>query len=159
MTREMILRNRLEMASHNLDCYSADYLGATPKEGMEKEHAEAAAEVEVLEAWLKEFHSSRTDSTREFIGTINGWCGCSTWDGKPMARDLRFDVDIGIDFDGDERQFGIGPEVMDWFIGENDGCGRYDIEKDRRYGPGSRLIKITVDRINYVRSVEWVEAE
>ena len=56
MTREAILRNRLEMASHNLHCFSANYLGTTPKAGMEAEHAEAAAEVEMLEAWLKEFN-------------------------------------------------------------------------------------------------------
>ena len=50
MTREMILRNRLEMASHNLLCYSANYLCDTPKDGMEEEHKEAAAEVEMLKA-------------------------------------------------------------------------------------------------------------
>ena len=61
MTREMILTNRLEMASHNLYCYSANYLMDTPKAGYEKEHTEAAAEVELLKAWLKEF---KTDAGR-----------------------------------------------------------------------------------------------
>jgi len=54
MTRETILRNRLDMASHNLLCCSANYLCTVPKVGMEAEHRQAADEVEILEAWLKE---------------------------------------------------------------------------------------------------------
>lgn len=159
MTREMILRNRLKMAEHNLHCFSADYLGSTPKEGMEAEHTEAAAEVEMLEVWLKEFRSTRLDSTREFVGHINGWSGGRTYDGKPMAQDLRFEVDTGASYlYGDERMFDIGHEVQDWFIGEDGKCGRYDIEKDNRYGRG-RLIRITVDQINCIRSIEWVVAD
>lgn len=56
MTREMILRNRLEMASHNLFCLSDNYLCTTPKAGKEEEHRETAAEVEMLKAWIKEFN-------------------------------------------------------------------------------------------------------
>jgi len=58
MTREMILRDRLDMACHNLLCYSETYLMDTPKAGYEKKHAEAAAEVEMLEDWLKEFDTN-----------------------------------------------------------------------------------------------------
>jgi hypothetical protein len=125
MTREMLLRNRLDMVSHNLLCCSANYLLSEPKPGMEKEFTEAAAEVEMIKAWLNEFHTTHTDSTREFIGHIAGHTGCMTWDGKPLADNLRFDVDIGTDYKGDERMFNIGPEVQNWFIGENGGCGRY----------------------------------
>jgi|GEM_PF-5813246 len=55
MTRETILRNRLQMAEHNLQCCSANYLCTVPREGHEDEYKEAAAEVEILENWLKEF--------------------------------------------------------------------------------------------------------
>ena len=157
MTREKILRDRLEMASHNLMCYSVNLLMDTPKAGYEKQHKEAATEVEMLKAWLNEFHSSRVDSTREFIGHIDGWRIESTYDGRPLATILMFEVDTGAYYlDGDRRVFELGPEVQSWFIGENDNCGKYDIEKDRR---DSRLITITVDRVEYVRSIEWVEEQ
>ena len=58
MTREMILRNRLEMVSHNLYCYSANYLMTTPKGGYEEQHKEAAIEVEILTTWLKELQGA-----------------------------------------------------------------------------------------------------
>ena len=157
MTREMILRNRLEIASHNLYCLSDNYLCTTPKAGKEDEHKEAAAEVEMLKAWLKEFHRTHTDSTVEYVGHICGWAGDRTYDGRPLVKDLRFEVDTGAGFlYGDRRTFGIGPEVQSWFIGEDGRCGSYDIEKDQRR---SRLVKITVDRIEYVRAIEWLVAE
>lgn len=56
MTREMILRNRLEMVEHNLYCYSKNYICTVPKDGYEKEFNEAATEVEMLKDWLKEFN-------------------------------------------------------------------------------------------------------
>ena len=156
MTRETILRNRLEMASHNLFCLSANYLCTTPKEGMERDHAEAAAEVEMLKTWLKEFHNSCSDSKREFIGYIDAIkCG-STYDNKPCVDYLTFEVETGERFRGDCRIFQVGQEVRSWFIGEDGRCGNYDIEKDKR---DSRLLKITVDCIEYVRSIEWVVAE
>lgn len=157
MTRESILRSRLEMASHNLYCFSANYLCTIPKEGMEKKHKEAAAEVEMLEAWLKEFPSTRIDSTIEFIGHISSISHGRTYDGQPMADDIEFEVDTGADYlYGDRRILHVGPEVQDWFLGGEYGCGRYDVEKDRR---DSRLLKITVDRINYIRAIEWAVNE
>lgn len=157
MTRETILRNRLELASHNLFCCSANYLCTVPKEGQEKDFQEYAAEVEMLKAWLKEFHRTNSDSIIEFVGHIS-YVSCGrTYDGIPIADDIEFKVDTGADyFDGDCRIFRIGQEVLDWFIGGEHGCGRYDAEKDHR---DSRLLKITVDRINYVRSIEWVVDE
>jgi len=157
MTREMILRNRLEMASHNLMCYSETYAMQTPKADYEEQHKEATAEVDILKTWLKEFHNTRIGSVREFIGHITGWSVGSTYDGCPLAIILYFEVDTGACYlDGDRRIFEIGPEVQKWFVGENGGCGSYDIEKDRR---SSRHIKITVDRIDYVRRIEWVIEE
>ncbi|MCL2704426.1 MAG: hypothetical protein FWE91_12620 [Defluviitaleaceae bacterium] len=157
MTRELILRNRLEMANHNLYCYSGNYLCTIPKQGKEKEFIEATAEVAMLEAWLKEFHRSNTNSTREFVGHISGWSGGRTYDDQPLAKDLIFVVDTGASYlDGDRRTFGIAPEVQDWFIGKHGKCGKYDIEKNQR---NSRLVKITVDKIEYVRAIEWVVAE
>lgn len=157
MTRETILRNRLDMALHNLQCYSANLLMTEPKEGCEAEYHEAVAEVEMLKAWLKEFHFTRTDGTREFVGHITGWSGARTYDGKPLAKDLGFEVDTGAGYlYGDGRIFNIGLEVQNWFVGEDGKCGSYDIEKDRRC---SRLVKITVDWIEFVRSIEWVVNE
>lgn len=159
MTRKMILSNKLEMASHNLMCYSENYLMDTPKAGYEEQHKEAAAEVEILKAWLNEFHSTRLDSTREFIGIINGWGWSRTYDGHPLAAGLRFEVDTGDYYThGDVRIFDIAPEVQHWFVGEDGNCGKYDIEKDRRYGR-SQLVKITVDSIERVRRIEWAFEE
>lgn len=157
MTREMILRNRLEMSEHNLYCYSKNYICTEPKDGKEKEFKKAAAEVEMLKDWLREFHSSRTDSTVVFVGHLSGISYGRTYDDKPLADSIEFEVDTGADYlDGDRRIFRVGHEVQDWFIGKDGKCGSYDIEKDRR---SSRLLKITVDRILYVRAIEWAEED
>jgi hypothetical protein len=158
MTREQILRDRLEMAKHNLYCYAANYLGTIPKEGFEAEYKQATAEVKMLETWLKEFHlNTCRDSTLEFVGHITTTSCCNTYDGKPMADYIEFEVDTGAHYlDGDRRMFHVGQEVQDWFIGDQNRCGRYDIEKDRRE---SRSIKITVDKIGYIRSMEWAVEE
>ena len=58
MTRETILRNRLEMTNHNLYCCSENYLMTKPKKGMEQEHKKVAEEVEILTAWIKEFQNA-----------------------------------------------------------------------------------------------------
>jgi len=127
----------------------------TPKEGRVEQYKESAAEVEMLKAWLKEFHNTRTDSTREFVGYITSTGYGEAYDGKLLATSLGFEVETGAPYlYGDKRTFGIGPEVMGWFVGENGGCGSYDIEKDRR---DSRLVKITVDISDFVRMIEWVE--
>jgi hypothetical protein len=157
LTRENFLRDRLEMAQHNLDCYSSNFSCTSPKEGMENQHKETAAEVEMLRTWLKEFHSTNTESTREFTGNINGWSSGTTWNGKPLAIVLDFEVETGADYlYGDRRIFNLSSDVQHWFIGENGGCGKYDTEKDCRE---SRLVKITVDKIEYVRSIEWAVNE
>jgi hypothetical protein len=157
MTREQILRDRLEMAKHNLYCYAANHLGTVAKEGFEAEHKQAAAEIELLEAWLREFPGSRIDSTMEFVGHINGVSYGRTYDDQPIANDIEFEVDTGAHYlDGDRRIFRVGPEVQDWFFGDQSRCGKYDIEKARRE---SRLIKITVDRIGYIRSMWWAVEE
>jgi len=154
MTREQILRNQLDMASHNLSCYSANLLMDTPKPGYEEQHKEAAAEVEMLKIWLKEFHRSNTDSTREFIGTISEMKSGKTYDGKPLIDHLGFLVDIGKSWlDGDRRIFNVGPEVQEWLV-----SGQYDIDRHERYDEGkSDTVRITVDTIEYIRAIEWAE--
>lgn len=154
MKREQFLRNRLEMASHNLMCYSANYSMTEPKEGFEAEYKEASEEVEMLQAWIKEFRHDRSDAMREFVGHIDSIQYGKTWDGEPRATEIEFEVDTGEEYTrGDVRIFHLGVEVQGWFIGENNTCGKYDIEKDHR---DSRLLKITVDSINCVRYIEWV---
>ena len=157
MSRESILRERLEMAQHNLLCYSKSYLCNAPNEGMENEYKKSLAEVEILKAWVKEFHSTRTDSTREFVGYINGIAHGSTCDGKPFGDFIEFEVETGAGYThGDVRTFHIGQEVQNWFVGEGNCCGKYVSEKDHR---DSIFLKITVDKIEYIRSIEWVVAE
>lgn len=154
MKREQFLRNSLEMASHNLMCYSASYAMTEPKEGFEAEYKEASEEVEMLQAWIKEFRHDGSNAMREFIGHINGIQYGKTYDGEPRATEIEFEVDTGEWCTrGDVRIFHLGVEVQGWFIGENNACGKYDIEKDRR---DSRLLKITVDSINCIRYIEWV---
>jgi hypothetical protein len=149
MTREEILRKRLQMARRNLSCCSY-YIGK-PKEGMEKEYEETAAEIKILETWLKEFHSTRTDSTREFVGHISVTTCDQTYDGKPSVYSIEFEVDTGDDYQGDRRTFRVGEEVQNWII-----SGKFDIERERR---DSRLVKITVDKIEFVHSIEWAVTE
>ncbi|MCL2210828.1 MAG: hypothetical protein FWB95_02780 [Treponema sp.] len=62
MTRENILQKSLEMAKHNLYCYSADYLSSRPKAGYEKEYAQTKEEINVLESWLKEIQNKNDSS-------------------------------------------------------------------------------------------------
>jgi hypothetical protein len=53
--RKAILDARLQMASHNLLCYSANYAMTMPKEGHETEWVKTVTEVAELQDWLKEF--------------------------------------------------------------------------------------------------------
>ena len=64
VTRESILKKALEMADHNLYCTSANMLMTKPKAGQEADHAEYAAEGEILRAWLAELAS--TDPVAKF---------------------------------------------------------------------------------------------
>lgn len=161
MTREQILRDRLRQVSNNLYHCSTNYLMTIPKAGYEEEHKRAAAEVELLQTWLKEFPPCRLDGYTEFIGILNANSWCRTGDGKSRADTLSFTVDIGKDSyrDGDYRVFYVGQEARDWFVGvggTDNGCGRYDLEKERRQ---SRVMKLMVDRVGYVRAIEWLVAE
>lgn len=45
---DLTLKEQLEMASHNLLCYSSNYLMSEPKLGFVKEYLEALQEVERL---------------------------------------------------------------------------------------------------------------
>ncbi|MCD7948283.1 MAG: hypothetical protein LUG13_08350 [Oscillospiraceae bacterium] len=73
MTREKILRDRLEMASHNLLCYSENLLMDKPKAGYEAEHKAAAEEVEMLQVWLKEFQTAEPSSTIVDLSSEKFW--------------------------------------------------------------------------------------
>ena len=64
LTREKILRDRLEMARHNLYCYSANHLCTAAKEGKEKEYEEALAEVRTLDIWLMELRAASTENNQ-----------------------------------------------------------------------------------------------
>ena len=58
ITRKSILQDRLDMARHNLRCYSrysAGSLEEIPKDGYKTEFAEAKKEVAIIEEWLAEF--------------------------------------------------------------------------------------------------------
>ena len=54
VTRESILKKALEMANHNLYCTSENLLMTKPKAGQEADHAEYAAEGDILRVWLAE---------------------------------------------------------------------------------------------------------
>ena len=58
VTRASILKKAKEMANHNLYCVSDDYAMSRPKAGMEAEHAEYAAESDLLRDWLAELTDS-----------------------------------------------------------------------------------------------------
>jgi len=153
ISRERILLERLGMARHNLLCYSKNYLCTVPNEGMEDQYKETVAEIKILEAWLKEFHSTHTDSTREFVGYINSFYTAQAVDKEPLALSVEFKVETGDDYLGDVRVFYIGQEVQNWFVGS---YNKYDREKDHRE---SRVLKITVDKIECIRSIEWAIKE
>jgi hypothetical protein len=52
--RIKILEKALEMAEHNLYCYSKNYLMTEPKPKYEKEWQEANDESNILREWIKE---------------------------------------------------------------------------------------------------------
>lgn len=54
MTKRDVLQKAIEMANHNVFCYSANYLMTEPKAGYEKEHKEAVEELQILESILQE---------------------------------------------------------------------------------------------------------
>jgi len=97
MTRETILRNRLEMATHNLQCHSRNWAMTEPKDGCEAEHKEAAEEVEMLQAWLKEFHRSRSDSKVTYIGYLSTASYAPCTDGKARANEMSLRWTPGLD--------------------------------------------------------------
>jgi len=73
MTRESILKKALEMANHNLYCTSANYLMTEAKAGQEAEHAEYAAEAELLKAWLAELADPTTKFERDLQDARDGY--------------------------------------------------------------------------------------
>lgn len=156
MTRREILKNRLEMARHNLYCASDDYAMSRAKEGYEAEYKEALEEVKILESWVKEFPSRREDGVREFVGHISATSYKKNIYGRAYMDEVEFGVETGEGIAyADDRIFHAGKEVQDWFIGDDgSGCGRYDTEKDSQ---NSVLVKIEVDSINCIRSIEWAE--
>lgn len=56
MERIDILKARLEMASHNLLCYSSNYLMSVPKLGHETDWQDAQDEIALLEQMIKELN-------------------------------------------------------------------------------------------------------
>ncbi len=57
MTRTDVLCKALQMADHNLLCYSRTYGMNSPKEGMEAKWEEAREESQILKEMLVEFGS------------------------------------------------------------------------------------------------------
>ena len=57
--RIAILDEALEMATHNLLCCSENWLMTRPKPGKEKDHAEYAELVGVLDEWIKELEDAK----------------------------------------------------------------------------------------------------
>lgn len=77
MTRETILRNSLEMATHNLQCYSKNWEMTEPKDGCETEYKEAAEACEVSKAavhsWcagIKPIPQARRELLAERLGIL-----------------------------------------------------------------------------------------
>jgi len=153
MTRETILRKALEMAQHNLCCYSANYLNTTPKKGYEKQFEENSKEAEIIETWLKEFPSTYRDVNRVFVGHIGGWSCQRNFEDRSYISNVDFYVATGAEpiYD-DVRSFGIAFELGREWLGSEDGCGIYDSEKDDRK---SREIVIEVNSINTIVAMKW----
>jgi len=156
VTREQVLRDALEMAQHNFRVYT-DWNG-TPKPGHKDDAKREGDTVNMLKTWLEEFPATKWDATRKFVGTINGWGGGGkTTDGKTYHGHVEFEVDTGAQYlYGDRRIFKIGHFVgREWFGSENDPCGRYDREKDDRYGY-DRTVVIEVDNMSGIVAMDWL---
>lgn len=54
MTKKDVLQKAIDLANHNVFCYSANYLMTEAKAGYEKEHKEAIEEARLLEEILQE---------------------------------------------------------------------------------------------------------
>lgn len=57
MTKTEILKKSLDMAYHNLLCYSENYLTTKFKEGYEEDWKSTLEEVEILESMIKEIEN------------------------------------------------------------------------------------------------------
>jgi hypothetical protein len=64
--RNELLQKYLEMANHNLLCYSRNYAMTEFKDGYKKEWNEANEEIELLESMIKDFDKSNENSDMMF---------------------------------------------------------------------------------------------
>ena len=167
MNREAILRELKETQEHNLSCYSRNYLNEKPKDGYEKEWQEAKEKLQIVIRMLDELphrvydrENDTTDTLRVFYGSVDGYATSMTHtqDSHRYITKIDFGVDDGDNgHSGDIRYlFEIDHQLgIDWFI-----SGRYDIERHTRYDEGKGdMVKITVDNINVIRKIEWVEKD
>ena len=65
LTKKDLLLQYLEMAIHNLLCYSRNYLMSEPKEGYEKEWNEAQEEVHLLDEMIEPLKADKKNTTEE----------------------------------------------------------------------------------------------
>lgn len=70
MKKKQILQNCYDMACHNLFCYSKNYLMDTPKEGYEKDWAQAQEECELLQEMIKEMAAPEIAAQKQPDGYI-----------------------------------------------------------------------------------------
>jgi hypothetical protein len=165
MNRETILREVKEMQEHNLSCYSKNYLCEKPKDGYEEKWQEAKERLQLITRMLDELPHLVYDQEKDTSNTVRVFCGSvdgyaigttHTEDPHPYITKIDFSVDDGDNRYSDDIRylFEIDHQLgIDWFI-----SGWYDKERHLRYGESKgHTVKITVDIINFIRKIEWVE--
>lgn len=163
LTRIDVLRSALNMANHNLNCYSETYAMDAPKAGYKDEWAKAKEESDILSQMINEYlHYSHDDEYgnpvryRKYICTIGTICA-----GKNLNNETYIEhLEIEIDTPGrehchkEQRIVFVDKPSSDYLLAE------YDERRHRCYDAGvSSSIILYVDNINYVRKVEWVSSE
>ncbi len=157
INRHTILSEALEMARHNIQCYSKDYLDKEPKEDHIQQWKDAKRTAMILKQMLDEFGSyvdiaGEYEKYHVFIGSIGSTSTTKNIENQPIIDTVEIDISHNSYDYEDRRIFHCGSECQSFLLDD------YDIERHRRYDEGKgHTVKLYVDKINYIRKIEWVD--
>ena len=159
-SRYEVLKKAMEMAQHNMNAYGTHW-GEEPKEGYEAEWQQAKEEKEILEAMLNELFKYCPEAGQRahlYIGTINGYQTCPTWDKKGhYVSEVEIETKhpaTSTQSGGQRFTFHMDKDTADeWILGKE---SRLDVERHQRYDEGKDTnLRIWVNDIGYIFRMEW----
>lgn len=165
-TRQMVLRKAMEMANHNVSCYSSNLRMDTPKAGHEADWKKAKEQTAVLRQMLDEYaaYSHTAENGQDvhyskYIGTFDSWStrSSNSEPAQSYVSLVHFRIDTPEWATGDEqvRLFEVDTCVSDILL-----SGEYDVKRHKRYYAGvTANIVIYVDTCQFIRKLEWVASD